>query len=50
VSYAVKHVPDATKRFGVEKPEQLGNRAIALRSTVEAEQATAPQQAGRAVA
>ena len=41
-SYAIKHFPDATKHFGVERPEQLADLAAALLPKVEAEQPTAP--------
>jgi hypothetical protein len=44
--YAIKPFPDATKRFGVEKSEQLGGLAAALLPKIEAEQPTARTPAG----
>ena len=41
VSYAIKHFPDATKHFGVEKPEQLADLAAALLPEIEAAQPVA---------
>lgn len=47
--YAIKHFPDATKHFGVEKPEQLADLAVALLPKIEAERATVSTPAGSAV-
>jgi hypothetical protein len=48
-SYAIKHFPDATKHFGVEKPEQLADLAAALLPKVEAERPTVSTPPGGAV-
>ena len=37
-SYAIKHFPDATKHFDIEKPEQLADLAAALLPKIEREQ------------
>ena len=48
-SYAIKHFPDATKHFGVEKPEQLADLAAALLPKIKAEHPTVSTPAGRVV-
>ena len=48
--YAIKHFPDATNHFGVEKPEHLADLAAALLPKIEAERpAAASTPAGGAM-
>lgn len=47
--YAIRHFPDATRHFGVEKPEQLADLAAALLPKIEAERTSMLTPAGRAV-
>ena len=48
-TYAPKHFPDATRHFGVEKPEQLADLATALLPKIEAERPIAATPTGGAV-